>query len=59
MIEAIMISEIIKTDIGQIVEMEGSIDKTEVDQDINKIIEVNILEVMQEHIKTLKDRVVA
>ena len=53
-----MTSEIIKTDIGQIVETEGSIGKIEVDQDMGRIIEVKILEVTQEHIKILKDRVV-
>ena len=58
MTDAIMFSEIIKTDIGQIGETEGSIDKIEVDQDIHKIIEVKILEVTQELIKILKDRVV-
>ena len=56
--DAIMISEIIKTGLGQIAETEGSIDTTEVDQDMDKIIEVKILEVTQEHIKILKDRVV-
>ena len=58
MIDAIMVSEIIKIDVGQTVETEGSIDKIEVDQDMEKHIEVKILEVTQEHIKTLKDRVV-
>ena len=57
MIDRIMISEIIKTDIGQILETEGSIDKIAVDQNMDKIIEVKILEVMQEYIKVLKDRV--
>ena len=57
MMDTIMISKIIKTDIGQIVETEDSIDKIEVDQDMIKIIEVKILEVTQEHIKILKDRV--
>ena len=39
-------------------ETEDSIDKIEVDQDMDKIIEVKILKLMQEHIKILKDRVV-
>ena len=39
-------------------ETEGSIDKRKVDQDMKKIIEGKILEAMQEHFKTLKDRVV-
>ena len=56
--DAIMISEIIKIDIGQILQTEGIIDKIEVDQDIDKIIEVKMLEVTLEHIKILKDRVV-
>ena len=35
MIDAIMISKIFKTDIGQIVETESSIDKIQVDQNMN------------------------
>ena len=35
-----------------------SIDKIEVEQGINTIIEEEILEVMQEHIKILKDKIV-
>ena len=46
MIEAIMISEIIKIDIGQIVETRDSINKKGVDQGMNKIKEEEILEVM-------------
>ena len=57
MIDAVMISEVIKIDIGQIVKTGDSIDKTEVDQGMNKIIEEN-LEVMQGCIKILKDKTV-
>ena len=39
MIDTIMISEIIKIDTDQIVETGDSIDKIEVDQGMNKIIE--------------------
>ena len=46
MIDATLISEVIKIDIGQIVEVGDSIDKTEVDQSMNKIIEEEILEVV-------------
>ena len=56
MIDAVMISEVIKIDIGQIVETGDSIDKKEVDQGMNKIIEEEILEVMQGCIKILKDK---
>ena len=49
---------VIKIDTGQIVETGDSIDKIEVDQGMNKIIEEEILEVMQEHIKILKDKTV-
>ena len=45
MTDAVMTSEAIRTDIGQIVEKEDSIDMTEVDLDINKIIEEVISEV--------------
>ena len=58
MIDAVMISEVIKIDTGQIVETGDSIDKIEVDPGINKIIEEESLEVMQEHIKILKDKIV-
>ena len=58
MIDTGMISKIIKIDKGQIVETGDSIDKIEVDQGMNKIIEEEILEVMQEHIKILKDKIV-
>ena len=58
MIDTVMISEIIKIDIGQIVEARDSIDKVEVDQGMNKTIEEKILEVMQENIKILKDKIV-
>ena len=53
MIDAVMISEVIKIDTGQIVETGDSIDKTEVDQGMNKVIEI-----IQEHIKILKDKTV-
>ena len=46
MTDAIMISEAIRTDIGQIVETEDSIDRSEVGLDMNKIIGEVILEVM-------------
>ena len=46
MTDAIMIGKVIRTDIGQIVETEDSIDKTEADLGINKIIGEEILEVM-------------
>ena len=55
MTDAIMIDEVIKKDIGQIVETGDCIDKIEVDQGVNKIIE-EILEVKQEHIKLLKTK---
>ena len=58
MIDAVMISKIIKIDTGQIVETGDSIDKIKVDQGMNKIKEEEILEVMQEHIKILKDKIV-
>ena len=45
-------------DTSQIVETGDSIDNIEVDQGMNKIIEEEILEVMQEHIKILKDKIV-
>ena len=46
MIDAIMISEVIRTNIGHIVETENSIDRTEVGLDMNKIIGEVISEVM-------------
>ena len=49
-----MISDVIKIDIGQIVETGDSIDKIEVDQGANKIIEEEILEAMQGCIKILR-----
>ena len=45
MIDAIMINEFIKIDTNQIEVTEISIDKTQVDQDMNKIIGEEILEV--------------
>ena len=56
MIDAIMISEVIRIDIGQMVETGDSIDKMEVDPGMNKIIEDEILEVIQGHIKISKDK---
>ena len=44
--DAVMISEAIRTNIGQIVETEDSTDRTEVGLDTNKIIGDVILEVM-------------
>ena len=58
MIDAVMISEIIKINTGQIVETGDGIDKAEVDQGMNKIIEEDILGVMQECFKILKDKIV-
>ena len=58
MVDAVMISEIIKIDTGQIVETGDSTDKLEVDQCINKIIQEEILEVLQERIKFLEDKIV-
>ena len=60
MIDVIMIGEITKVGIGQIMETgETSIGKIlEVDQDMNKTREVEILEEMQEHIKILEDRII-
>ena len=55
--DAVMTSEITKIDIGQTVETGDSIDKIEVDRGI-KNIEEEILEVMQGHIKILKDKTV-
>ena len=52
MIDAVLISKVIKIDIGQIVETGGSIDKIELDQGMNKIME----EVMQGHIKIFKEK---
>ena len=49
MIDVVMISEVIKIDTGQIVETGDSIGKIEVNQGMNKIIEEEILDVMQEH----------
>ena len=46
MIDAIMISEVIRIDIGQIVETGDSIDRIEVDPGMNKIKEEEMLEVI-------------
>ena len=58
MIDTVMIKKVIKIDIGQIVERGDNIDKIEVDQSMNKIIEEQILEVMQGSIKIMKDNTV-
>ena len=58
MTDAIIISEVIRTDIDQIVETGDSIGKTEADPGIHKIIGEEILEVMQGHIKILKEKTV-
>ena len=58
MVDAVMISEVIKIDTGQIVETGDSIHKIEVDQGMNKIIEEEILEVTQECIKILEYKIV-
>ena len=58
MIYAITISEAFRIEIGQIVETRDSKDKIEVDLGMNKIIEEDILEVMQGHIKIMKDKIV-
>ena len=58
MIDTVMINEVIKIDIGQIMETGDSTDKTEVDQGLNKIIEEEMLEVMQGGIKIIKDKTV-
>ena len=55
MTDAIMISEPIRTNIDQIVETEDSIDRREVDLDMDKIIGEVISEVM---LGTLTDRIV-
>ena len=55
MIDTVMINEVIKIYIGQIVETGDSIDKIEVNLGINKIIDEEILEVMQGHIKSMKE----
>ena len=47
MIDAVIISEVIKIETGQIVETGDNIDKIEIDQGMNKNIEEEILEVMQ------------
>ena len=53
-----MFSEIIRIDVCQIVEIGDSIERTEADQGIYKIIGEEMLEEMQGHIKTLKDKTV-
>ena len=57
-IDIVMISNVTEIDTGQLVETVDSIDKIEVDQNMNKITEEEILEVMQECIKILKDQIV-
>ena len=58
MIDTIVIRNIIRIDIGQIVETGDSIGKTEADPGINNIIGEEILEVIWGYIKTLKDKTV-
>ena len=58
MTDAIMISKVIRKDIDQIAETGDSIGKTEADPGMHKIIREEILEVMRECIKTLKDKTV-
>ena len=58
MIDAFMIDEVIRIDIGQIVETGGSIIKIEVDICMGKFIGEEILEAMQGCIKTLKGNTV-
>ena len=58
MIDAVMISKVVRIDIDQIVETGDSIGKTEADPGMNKIIGEEILEVIQRCIKTLKDKTV-
>ena len=58
MTDAIMISEVIRTDISQIVEAGDCLDKAEVDQGMNKIIEEEILVAMQGCIKILRGKIV-
>ena len=56
MTDTIMISKVIRIDIDPRVETGDSIDKTEVDLGMHKIIGEEILEVMWECIKTLKEK---
>ena len=58
MTDAIMISEAIRIDANQIVVTGDSIDKTEADPGMNKIIGEEILAVMGGHIKILKEKTV-
>ena len=60
MLDVIMITKTTKVGIGQIVETgETSTGEIiEIDQGMNKTIEVDILQEMQEHIKILEDRIV-
>ena len=58
MTDAIMIIEVIRIDTDQIVETGDSIDKTEADSGMHQIIGEEILEVTQECIKILKDKIV-
>ena len=58
MIDAVMISEVIKIHIGQTVGTGHNIDKIEVSQGVNKIREEEILEVRQGHIKFLKEKTI-
>ena len=59
MTHIIMTGQIIKTHIGQIVVIEEiSIDRIEVDQDMNKIVGVESLEAMQDCTKISEDKIV-
>ena len=58
MIDAVMINEVITIYIDQIVQAENSIDKIEIDQGMTKIIDKVVLEVIQGHIKIMKDKTV-
>ena len=58
MLDAVMFNKVIKIDIGQILETGDSIDKIEVDLGMNKIIEEEILEIMQGSIKIMKGKTV-
>ena len=57
MINAVMISEVIRIDKGQLVETGDITDKIEEDQGLNKIIEEEVIEVMQGCIKILKNKI--
>ena len=58
MIDAVIISEVLRIDLDQIVETEDSIDKMDVDQGMHKIIEEVVLVVIQECITIMKDKTI-